>query len=167
MFFKLTADYIHKHVTEIHLSELSEKGIKGLIFDLDNTIMAPRSGKLTKDIDEWLKLAKETFKIAVVTNNPDKLYLEKALNVLNCPIYGKARKPSRKIMRQAIECMNLRPEEVVIIGDRPLTDILAGKRIGSMTILVDPLLKKQEHQFIKLLRKLERSFMYIPEDSSV
>lgn len=164
MIFKLTADYIHDNVTEICLDKLAERGIKGLIFDLDNTIMAPRSGKLTGEIAEWLTTIKNNFKIAIVTNNPDEAYLKKVYSVVNCPIYGQARKPSRKIISQAIKVMELTPSQVAVIGDRPLTDILVGKRLGMMTILVDPLTKKQESKFIKLLRKIERSFMHIPAE---
>lgn len=164
MIFKLTADYIHDNVTEICLEELTEKGIKGLIFDLDNTIMAPRSGQLTEEISEWLSKIKSDFKIAVVTNNPDQEYLKKVYSVVNCPIYGQARKPSRKIIKQAIASMELHPDQVAVIGDRPLTDILVGKRLGMITILVDPLTKKRESRFIKILRKIERSFMNIPKE---
>lgn len=165
MFFKLKADYINKHVTDIDLQELSNKGIKGLVFDLDNTIMAPRSGILTKDIEQWLNTVKECFKIAVVSNNHKDNYIENAAKVIGCPVYGKAKKPSIKIIMKTLEEMHLKPEEIAVIGDRPLTDIWVGKKLGSVTILVDPLMKDKEHDFVKFLRKLERSFIEEPAES--
>ncbi len=40
--------------------------------------------------------------------------------------------------------MELIPSQVVIVGDRPLTDILVGQRLGMITILVDPIMKQKE-----------------------
>jgi hypothetical protein len=164
MLFKLKADYILKHVTDIDLQELKNKGIKGFIFDLDNTIMAPKTGILTSDVENWLSEVKEDFKIAVVSNNREQNYIELAAKVVGCPVEGKAKKPQRKVIKKVLEQLNLKPSEVAVVGDRPLTDIWVGKRLGSITILVDPLMKDHENTFIKFLRKLERSFIdNIPE----
>ena len=162
MLFKLKADYILKDVTEIDIEELKQKGLKGLIFDLDNTIMAPNTGTLNDNIEHWLETAKQNFKIAIVTNNPNKGYLDKVHQEVNCPIYGRAKKPRRKVIRKAVSDMQLDVSEIAVIGDRPLTDIWVGKRLGTHTILVDPLIKQQEHKFIKFLRKIERTFIDIP-----
>lgn len=159
MLFKLKADYILNHVTEIDLEGLKTRGIKGIIFDLDNTIMAPRAGELTKDVEEWLSRVKEDFKIAVVTNNRKENYIENAAKVVGCIVHGKAEKPKRKVIRKTLQALELSPKEIVVVGDRPLTDIWVGKRLGSMTILVDPLIKDKENDFIKFLRKLERTFI--------
>jgi HAD superfamily phosphatase (TIGR01668 family) len=159
MIFKLKADYIIRGVTDIDLEGLKQKGIKGLIFDLDNTLMAPRSGVLTREIADWLKAVQQDFKIAVVSNNRKATYIEKAAKIVGCPVEGRANKPGRKVMLKAIQQLDLEPENVAIIGDRPLTDIWVGTRLGSVTILVDPLIKDQENKFIRFLRKLERSFI--------
>jgi uncharacterized protein len=159
MIFKLKTDYLLENVTQINANELKEKGVKGLIFDLDNTLMAPHSGVLTKEIADWLNIVKEEFKIAIVSNNRRQNYIEQAAKVVGCPVEGRAKKPGRKIMQKAIEQLGLKPSEVAIIGDRPLTDIWVGKRLGAVTILVEPLIKEQENWFVKLLRKLERTFV--------
>lgn len=162
MFFKLKADYVLEHVSDINLEELKQKGIKGLIFDLDNTIMAPKTGKLTSDICDWLNIVKKDFKIAVVTNNRKDDYIKIAEDVVGCPVYGKAEKPRRKVIRKTLEDMGLKSNEVAVIGDRPLTDIWVGKRLNAITILVNPLMKAKENRLIKLLRKLERTFIKEP-----
>jgi hypothetical protein len=159
MLFKLKADFILNHVTEINIEDLKSRGIKGLIFDLDNTIMAPRTGTLSGDVEEWLKNVKEDFKIAVVSNNRKENYIENAAKVIGCPVYGKAKKPRTGTIRVTLSQMGLKPQEVAIVGDRPLTDIWVGKRLGAITILVDPLIKDKESKVVKLLRKLERSFI--------
>ncbi|MEW5820182.1 MAG: YqeG family HAD IIIA-type phosphatase [Cyanobacteriota bacterium] len=165
MFFKLKADYILQHVTDIDLKDLKSKGIKGFVFDLDNTIMAPKTGRLTEDIEDWLKKVKEDFKIAVVSNNHKDNYIENAAKVIGCPVYGKAKKPQVKIIMQTLEEMELKPNEIAVVGDRPLTDIWVGKKLGSVTILVDPLMKDNESELVKILRKLERSFIEEPAET--
>lgn len=159
MLFKLKPDYILAHVNEIDLDVLKEKGVKGFVFDLDNTIMAPHAGELTEDMQEWLTEVQKDFTVAVVSNNRHAEYIKQVAGLLDFKIYGKANKPRRKILRKAIKEMDLEPEQIAMVGDRPLTDIWVGKRIGALTILVDPLTKIKENGMVKALRKLERTFI--------
>jgi len=75
---------------------------------------------------------------------------------LPMPLVGKAAKPSRKILFKLLDRLKLAPAQTVLIGDRPLTDILAGMRAGMKTCLVMPLATMQEHIFIQYLRKIEK-----------
>jgi len=152
-----------EHVTDITLEDLKSDGIKGLMFDLDNTLMAPHSGQLTADISEWLEKVKENFKIAILSNNPHECYIEKAAEEIGCPAYGKAGKPDVKAAVIALKEMDLLPEQVAMVGDRPLTDIWVGQKLKLVTILVDPLIKHREMAVVKFLRKLERIFIKKPQ----
>lgn len=163
MKFRLTPTYVVDHVTDINLQDLKDEGIKGLIFDLDNTLMAPKTGKLTEDVHQWLAAAKQDFKIAVVSNNPHEKYLELAYQEIGCPVYGKAKKPRRNITLKALKEMALLPSEVAFIGDRPLTDIWVGQRLKMFTVLVDPIIKHEEIEIVKFLRKMERIFIESPK----
>ncbi len=156
---RLKPTYIVEHVTDINLEDLKNENIKGLIFDLDNTIMAPRKGVYSDDMLNWLDLVKTDFKIAILSNNPESDYVRKAGELAGCQAYEKAGKPRRKAALQALKDLDLLPEQVVMVGDRPLTDIFVGQRLGLMTILVDPLIKHEESDFVKFLRKLERIFI--------
>lgn len=147
-------------VTVIDLDALRERGIRGFVFDLDNTIMAPRTGLLEARIEAWLaKVRAEGFGCIVLSNNKKLHYCQAAEKTLGIPVLSHAAKPSRKKFREALKILGLEPEQVAIVGDRPLTDIWAGQRIGSATILVDPLIKHQEKPFIKFLRRLEHMFV--------
>lgn len=156
---RLKPTYIAEHVRDINLDDLKNENIKGLMFDLDNTIMAPHTGVYTEEISNWLKLVKNDFKIAILSNNPDASYVKDAGEKAGCIAYEKAGKPRIKAAVQALKDLDLLPEQVAMVGDRPLTDILVGQRLGLVTILVDPLMKHQEHDFIKFLRKLEKIFI--------
>lgn len=146
----------HSDITTVDLKRLKNDGIQGIILDLDSTIMAPRSGLIDQRVSHWLAQAGQHFKLAVVTNNKNEKYLEKAANCLAMPLLGRAAKPSRKILFAVLDKLQLAPENAVLIGDRPLTDILAGKRAGMKTCLVTPLSTMREHILVQYLRKLER-----------
>ncbi len=155
----LKADFVLQNVLQIDLEEMRKKGVKGFIFDLDNTLMAPNTGVFTEEIKAWLDELMKEFKVAIVSNNPIPSYEKKVREVVDMPIYFKAGKPSRKFVREALKELGISPLEAAMVGDRPLTDIWVGQRLKMITVLVDPLRKKQEHQVIKFLRSLERSFV--------
>jgi HAD superfamily phosphatase (TIGR01668 family) len=155
----LQADFVLKNVMEINLDEMRQKGIKGFIFDLDNTLMAPNTGFFTEEVKAWLDELMKEFKVAIVSNNPIPSYEKKVREVINMPIYFKAGKPRRKFVKEALLELGIDPTEAAMVGDRPLTDIWVGQRLKMVTVLVDPIRKKQEHKIVKFLRSLERSFV--------
>ncbi len=160
--FRMRPTYIIEHVTDINLEELKEEGIKGFLFDLDNTIMAPKTGYLTDDILEWLDEVSKDFKISIVSNNSNMTYMRNVQERYDFPIYAKAKKPQRSVALTALKEIDLLPSQVAMVGDRPLTDILVGQRLGMFTILVDPLIKHKEIKIVQFLRKLERIFVKEP-----
>jgi hypothetical protein len=148
------------NITDIEVVWLQTHGIEGIIFDLDNTIMAPNSGKLDDAVRAWLDTLQQAgLRCVVVSNNPHQVYLKSAQTVLNFPVLGNAAKPRRKWLRHGLKLLGLHASQVVVIGDRPLTDILGGQRLGAHTILVDPLTKATEHAIVRSLRRLERLFV--------
>ena len=155
----LKADFVLENVLNIDLEEMKKRGVKGFVFDLDNTLMAPNTGVFREDIKAWLDILMQEFKVAIVSNNPIPSYEKKVREVVDIPIYFKAGKPRRKYVKEALKELGILPKEAAMVGDRPLTDIWVGQRLHMVTILVDPLRKHHEHQVIKFLRSLERSFV--------
>lgn len=143
-------------VTDIDLNQLQADSIRGLIFDLDSTLLAPRSGQLTGAVQTWLDRARAMFKVAIVSNNKKDPYIDHARYLLDMPTIGRAAKPRRRAFLQATEILQLQPSEVAVIGDRPLTDVLGGQRAGMKTILVRPLKTMNEPRWITFFRNLER-----------
>ncbi len=143
-------------ITTVDLRMLSKHGIKGIILDLDSTLMAPSSGYIDERVTEWIAAAKKGFRLAVVSNNKNQKYIEKAAACLPMPVVGRASKPSRKILFTVLNQLKLNAAEAVLVGDRPLTDILAGHRAGMKTYLVTPLSTMKESSLVRLARKIER-----------
>ncbi len=146
-------------ITDINLLALQDDGIRGLIFDLDSTLLAPRSGELTDEVAVWLAKARDMFKVAVVTNNKHDPYVEQAGRLLDMHCIGRAAKPSRRAFLEVLALFGLPAQQVAVIGDRPLTDVWGGQRAGMKTVLVWPLKTMNEPSWVTMFRKLERCFI--------
>ena len=155
----LKPDFNLKNIYEIDLNILKEMGIKAIFFDLDSTIMVSKSGEYHEKTEKWLEEVDKDFFIAVISNNKKCEYLEQVQSVSSFQIIGNANKPSPKAMKKLLAKICIKPSEVVIVGDRPLTDILAGKLLGSRTILVDSINAHNEGPATRFIRWLERRFI--------
>jgi len=143
-------------ITDIQLDTLSKDGVKGFIFDLDSTLLAPRSGRLTPDCEKWLSACRARFRVAVVSNNKNDPYIEQVRELLKMTVLHRAAKPSTKLFIQVMDMWKLEPQEIAVVGDRPLTDVLGGYRAGMKTVLVWPLKTMNEPEWVTWARKLER-----------
>jgi HAD superfamily phosphatase (TIGR01668 family) len=146
-------------ITDIDLDMLKRDGIRGLVFDLDSTLVAPHAGTITAEVAGWLEKARANFKVAVVSNNKRDPYIEQARTLLDMHCIGRAAKPSRRAFFEVLKQFELAPHEVAVIGDRPLTDVLGGQRAGMKTVLVWPLKSMNEPSWVTMFRKLERCFI--------
>jgi hypothetical protein len=144
-------------VTHIRPEWLEKNGIKGFIFDLDNTLMRPHTGCLEADIAHWLdSIQAAGYRCVVVSNNPIAPYIAEVEKKLGFRCLSRAKKPGRAGFLKGLKWLDLPHHQVAVVGDRPLTDIWGGQRLGMPTILVDPLNKSHESLLIKCLRYLER-----------
>lgn len=151
----LKPDYNLKNIYEINTEELKAQGIKCLLFDLDSTLMISKSGKFSPETLEWFNSFKNDFVTAIISNNKSERYIENANKIAPCLVIGHANKPNPTVMREYLKSQNIYPKEAVMIGDRPLTDILAGKLLGCKTILVGSI-NPNENLLTKFVRALER-----------
>ncbi len=154
MFIK--PDYNLKRIYDIDLEELKSKGIEAMLFDLDSTLMASKSGVYSEQMQAWLENVKKEFFIAVVSNNKNEEYISKVKAISDFPTLFCAAKPNPQKVMEFIKQHNLTPDKCVLVGDRPLTDILCGKRLGCRTILVDSVTADSERKIVRFVRFLER-----------
>lgn len=152
----LKPDYNLKNVYEINFEELKSKGIKCLMFDLDSTVMVSKSGRFTKETLDWFNTFLNDFEVAIISNNKNEQYIEKASQIAPCKVVGWANKPNPRIMGEYLQSIKVKPQNAAMIGDRPLTDILAGKLLGCKTILVGSI-NPSENLPTRFVRALERS----------
>ncbi len=152
----LKPDYNVVSLFDIDFKEIKSLGINAVLFDLDSTVMPSKSGEYPAKVKELLNDLKQNFVVAIISNNKRKDYIDKVQAQSSFPVIGHANKPSPKVMRKFIRSVNISPSETIVIGDRPLTDILAGKLLGAKTILVDSITKDTENKQTRFVRKLER-----------
>ncbi len=152
----LKPDYNLKSIYDIDFSQLKESGIKALLFDLDSTIMASKSGYYTEKTSQWLQAASEEFFIAVISNNKNIDYINKVKKISHFPVLFNAGKPRVAKTKEFLKEHDININECVLIGDRPLTDILCGKFLGCGTVLVDSITADKESKIVRFVRKLER-----------
>lgn len=152
----LKPDYNIESIYDINIVELKEKGIKALFFDLDSTVMKSKSGKFSYKTLQFLNDLRTNFNLAIITNNKNLEYIKKAESQIDIPIYYSAKKPSKATLLEACHDFKINPANCAMIGDRPLSDILAGIRAGMTTILVDSISKDEETPIVRFARYLER-----------
>jgi uncharacterized protein len=151
----LTPNLYLNNIFEIDADHLKSLGIKGIITDMDNTLVPWSDRTVYPRLAEWFAHLKgKGFKVFIVSNNSKDRGGQLARE-LDIPAIWYAIKPRRRAFRKALEQMRLSPEEVAVVGDQIFTDVLGGNRLGLYTIHVTPI---SEKEFIstKLMRMLER-----------
>ena len=130
-------------VYNIDLKKLKKiKKIKGIIVDLDNTLVAWGEKEVSQRIIDWIKEAKELgLKICIVSNTNSKRVAEFA-KILNIPYHSKYFKPFSIAFNNGLKILDTKKSETVVIGDQIFTDIWGGNRLKLLTILVVPIVKK-------------------------
>ena len=153
---RIKPDYNLKSIYDIDLSELKLKGIKIIMFDLDSTLMVSKSGVYLEETKQWLSEVQKKFEVVVISNNNSTEYLDKVRAISDFDVVGSAAKPDITVMKKYLEDKGIMPSEAVMVGDRPLTDILGGTRLGCITILVDSINAENENKPTRFVRWLER-----------
>ena len=161
MLHKFTPWLRVKTVYEIPLEELWKNGIRGIITDLDNTLVGAKEPLATPELIVWLELVKKMgFKVVIVSNNGE-LRVRKFAEPLQIPFIHRAKKPTNAAFHKALQWMELSAEQTVVVGDQMLTDVLGGNRMGLHTILVLPIALLDEGFFTKVNRKIEKVLLAI------
>ena len=149
-------DFNIESIYDIDIIKLNEMGIKALFFDLDSTLMKSKSGKFSFKTLQFLNDLKDNFKLAIITNNTKTDYINKAKAQTDIPIYYGAKKPKTDAIMRACIDLDIKSNQAAMIGDRPLSDILAGKNADMVTVLVDSISKNEENIIVRFARFLER-----------
>jgi len=147
-----------KSIFDIQPESLKEKGVKGIITDLDNTLVEWDRPNATPKLIEWFdNMRKNEILVTIVSNNNENR-VKSFSDPLQIPFIFQARKPMSRAFNKALKQMGLRKEETVVIGDQLLTDVLGGNRSGFHTILVVPV-AKTDGFVTKFNRKVERRIL--------
>ncbi|MDD9147620.1 MULTISPECIES: YqeG family HAD IIIA-type phosphatase [unclassified Sporolactobacillus] len=155
MLKKFLPDEHVESILAIRPEELKKRGVRGLITDLDNTLVAWNESHMTPELVKWFASFKKAgISVMILSNNNEKrvrTFSEPA----QVPYIFRARKPFASAFRRAMKEMNLREDELVVAGDQIMTDVWGGNRIGAHTILVVPV-TSSDGWATKFSRQMER-----------
>jgi hypothetical protein len=151
----VTPDAHVESVEQISAAWLKGWGVRGLVLDLDNTLVPWNTADVPGAVGAWVRsLTEAGIASCVLTNNYTRRATEVA-ELLKIPIIKAAFKPSPAAFRGALRVMTLPADQVAVVGDQLFTDVLGGKLVGMRAILVEPL-SAREFFTTKFVRWLER-----------
>lgn len=150
----LIPDFVFGSRREITPGFLARNGIRGIIFDIDNTLAPYEVAEPDGELIGWFaELEAEGIRCAFVSNNTEErvsLFNRR----LGLPAFPDAGKPSRKAVEAALHALGTRKEETLVIGDQIFTDVLMAHRAGLRAVKVPPI-KDKTTLFWRIKRLLE------------
>ncbi len=143
-------------VWEIDLDALWAEGVRGLILDLDNTLVDWNGSYLRPEVRRWLGAAHEKgMQGCLVSNSAGGRRIREVGAELGLSVVTRAWKPFPVAFRRAMMVMGTAASSTCAIGDQVFTDILGANWLGIRTILVAPL-SPRELPHTRFIRTLER-----------
>ncbi len=142
---------------EIDFKRFREEGIRGIIFDIDNTLVphgAPADDK-ARGLFEELRLL--GFQVVLLSNNKEprvKMFRDGLIDSSHVQYLYKAGKPGRAGYQKAMEMMGTDTASTLFVGDQIFTDVWGARRVGIYSVLVRKIHPKEEIQIV-LKRMLE------------
>lgn len=154
----LNPDAVYESLFDIDLDALAARGIRGLIVDLDNTLVEYGNSVVSTQARDWVRSARDRGFAVCITSNARSGRVRSFAQALSIPGIANAAKPVRRAFRRAMRLLRTTPPETAIIGDQVFTDVLGGNRMHAYTILVNPL-STTELGATRVMRRLERKVL--------
>jgi len=140
----------------IDFQTLYQDGKRNVLIDLDNTLIPYDESVPNEILYQFFEALKQTkFNICIVSNNK-KHRIKPFASAIDVPFVYSAKKPFKKGLKMALEKIDAKKDETVMIGDQIMTDVFAAKRLGIDAILVKPIKRKSEKWYTKINRIMER-----------
>ena len=148
-----------ENVTIINLELLNKNNIKGLILDVDNTLIDYDKNPID-GLEKWCESLKENdIKFCILSNSNKKEKVKKLARDLDIPFIYFAKKPLKAGFKKAKKILELENENIGVVGDQIATDVLGANRCKMFSILLKPLAEK-DIWITKLKRPLENFIIH-------
>ena len=132
-------DIYQKNIFTIDYQKLKDRGIKCLLFDLDNTLAPMISKEPSKELKELFSHLNDLdFKMIILSNSGQKRVtpFKEKLNVDSAYF---SFKPFSFKYKKILKIYHFKESEIVAIGDQILTDIYGANKMGFTSIFVEQL----------------------------
>lgn len=150
----LKPDLIYKGVPSISYEDLKEKGVEGILLDVDNTLI-DYTKNLSQEMIDWVYNAKKQgFKVCILSNSNKLDKIVPIAEKLGIKYISFAKKPAKSGFLKAEQLLKIEIPKLAMIGDQVFTDVLGANRVGMISIYVEPINRK-EFWYTKWKRPLE------------
>ena len=154
----LKPDAYFEKITDIDYEYLKQHNIRGLILDVDNTLL-DLDEKPIEGIKEWVNVMKNNnLKICIASNSVRKTKLDRISNQLDVKYFRLSCKPFKRGLKKAQKEIKLDSESIAEIGDQLFTDVWGAKRMKMFAILVKPI-SEEKYAISRFKRKIEKKFL--------
>lgn len=154
----LIPDLMTEHFTNVTPEMLTQRGIRGLICDIDNTLATYEQPDPPAQVLAWCSSMRAAgICISFVSNN-DEGRVARFNKPFGFPAFPDAKKPFGNALSRAMAAMGTGITDTAVLGDQLLTDAAAAKREGLRAIIVPPI-KDKKTLFFRLKRWLERPYI--------
>jgi HAD superfamily phosphatase (TIGR01668 family) len=151
----LSPDYYLRSVSDIDLEALRARGVDTLLVDLDNTLLPRDTSAVPESARDWAAtLSARGFKVCLVSNNWHERVSEVA-DELGFDLVAKAVKPLPFAFLRALRKVGSKRSQSAVVGDQMFTDVVGGKLLGMVTVMVLPL-SESDLPHTLALRRIER-----------
>ena len=158
MFERFYPDVYLDSAYDIDYESLYEQGYRGIIFDIDNTLVPHGAPADERSIALFERLRQIGYESMLLSNNKEPRVKSFNDKVGSRYIY-KANKPFPENYQKAMEQMNTTPDTTLFVGDQLFTDVWGAKKAGIKTYLTKPIHPKEEIQIV-LKRILEKVVLF-------
>lgn len=142
-------------VKDIKLEFLNKNNIKGLILDVDNTLIN-LDRKMPAGISDWAKNLKANgIKICILSNSNKIDKVETVAKMIDVPYIFFGKKPLKSGFLRAKDILKLPNKNIAVVGDQIFTDVIGANRCNMFSILVKPI-EEKDYLITKLKRPLEQ-----------
>lgn len=138
-------------VLDLDPGELAASGARGVLLDLDNTLLARGEEELSSEVTDWVNSLREHGLRVAIVSNSNKERCARIAGELDVVLVRNAFKPFRRGLIRACAALGIACCDAVMVGDQCYTDILGANRTGMRSVMVDAL-NEADPIHTKLLR---------------
>ena len=131
-----------KNVLDISVALLQKENRKGILIDVDNTLLY-LDKTLLKGVEEWVEnMKKNEIKMCILSNTNQKDKVKKLGEQLQIPYVYFAKKPLKSGFKKGAKILELPYQQIAVVGDQITTDVWGANRMKMFSILTKPLEEK-------------------------
>lgn len=145
-------------VKDISIELLHKNDIRGIILDVDNTLI-DLDRNMLEGVQDWVEnLKREGIKFCIVSNSNKVDKVKKVAETLDAPYIFFAKKPLKFGFKKAKQILGLEEKNIAAVGDQIMTDVIGANRCNMFSILVKPI-KEKDYFITRIKRPLEKAII--------